>query len=105
MRKWGRRLKGLNQYLILRLIQQKDNLKKLQKGEIDLGGLEKSVKKVVDPHLLNYLDTWDKIDEMLRRVLSEDLEINFQIQKIMVGYTTGIVLIMFIIILILEEEI
>ena len=46
----------------------KENLVKLQKGQIDLGGLEDAVKKVVDPHLLNYLDTWDKIDEMLDRI-------------------------------------
>ena len=59
----------------------KENLVKLQKGQIDLGGLEDAVKKVVDPHLLNYLDTWDKIDEMLDRILSIDFRNKFPDSK------------------------
>jgi hypothetical protein len=45
-------------------------LRQLQAGEIDLGGIEQAVRKVVDPHLLAYNDTWDKIDEMLASCLS-----------------------------------
>ena len=45
-------------------------LRQLQAGEVDLGGLEQAVRKVVDPHLLDYNDTWDKIDEMLASCLS-----------------------------------
>ena len=41
------------------------NLLKLQEKKINLNGLEKDVQKVLNPHLLNYLDTWDKIDLML----------------------------------------
>jgi len=54
-----------------------DNLKKLQNNEIDLGGLESSVQKVVNPKLLDYLDTWDKIDEMLDEILSENFRGKF----------------------------
>jgi len=39
---------------------------------MDLHGLEKSVQKVVDPQLLAYNDTWDKIDFMLKGAQSPD---------------------------------
>jgi hypothetical protein len=46
-------------------------LQQLQKGEVDLGGLESTVKKVLAPHLLSYNDTWDKLDDMLKDAMSE----------------------------------
>jgi hypothetical protein len=46
-------------------------LRQLQNGSLDLGGLEAAVQKVVDPHLLAYNDTWDKVDEMLARIMDE----------------------------------
>ena len=48
-----------------------DLLRRLQAGEVDLGGLEAAVQKVVDPHLLAYNDTWDKVDAMLAELMSE----------------------------------
>ena len=36
---------------------------------MDLGGLEAAVQKVVDPHLLAYNDTWDKVDAMLAELM------------------------------------
>lgn len=48
-----------------------ETLKGLQAGSMDLGGIEDAVKKVVDPHLLAYNDTWDKIDRMLDECMSE----------------------------------
>jgi hypothetical protein len=48
-----------------------DLLHRLQAGEVNLGGLEAAVQKVVDPHLLAYNDTWDKIDSMLAEIMSE----------------------------------
>jgi hypothetical protein len=47
-----------------------DLLRRLQAGEVDLNGLEASVQKVVDPHLLTYNDTWDKVDAMLAELMS-----------------------------------
>jgi hypothetical protein len=47
-------------------------LRQLQAGEVDLGGIEQAVRKVVDPHLLNYNDTWDKIDGMLTSCMSSE---------------------------------
>ncbi len=44
------------------------NLTKLQNQEIKLGGIEKSVARVLSSHLTTYNDTWDKIDLMLERV-------------------------------------
>ena len=45
-------------------------LRQLQAGEVDLGGLDQAVRKVVDPHLLAYNDTWDKLDGMLASCMS-----------------------------------
>jgi len=45
-------------------------LRRLQAGEVDLDGREGAVQKVVDPRLLSYNDTWDKVDSMLRDALS-----------------------------------
>ncbi len=47
-----------------------DLLRRLQRGEENLGGIEEAVRKVVDPHLLSYNDTWDKIDAMLDDLMS-----------------------------------
>jgi hypothetical protein len=45
-------------------------LRRLQAGEIDLGGIEAAVQRVVDPHLLAYNDTWDKVDSVLAECLA-----------------------------------
>jgi len=47
-------------------------LRRLQAGEVDLRGVEAAVQKLVDPHLLSYNDTWDKVDAMLADCLSPD---------------------------------
>ncbi len=46
-------------------------LQKLQNGTYNLNGLEAAVQRVVDPHLLAYNDTWDKVDAMLSRIMDE----------------------------------
>ena len=53
-------------------------LSQLQAGTLDLNGLEAAVKQVVDPHLLAYNDTWDKVDAMLAHALSEDFRAQLQ---------------------------
>lgn len=57
----------------LNLFPSFNNLKKLQNLEIDLGSnlLNDEVKKIVDPHLVNFNSTWDKVDEMLYCILDE----------------------------------
>jgi hypothetical protein len=47
-------------------------LQKLQQGTYNLNGLEAAVQRVVDPHLLSYNDTWDKVDAMLSRIMDEN---------------------------------
>jgi len=59
----------------LDLKPDKKTLADLQAGNLNLGGLEESVKKVLDPHLLNYNDTWDKVDSMLHEALSDDFRL------------------------------
>lgn len=46
-------------------------LRRLQAGEVNLGGMEDAVRKVVNPHLLAYNDTWDKVDAMLVDIMAE----------------------------------
>lgn len=53
-------------------------LHRLQAGEVNLGGLEVAVQKVVDPHLLSYNDTWDKVDRMLAKLMSESVRMRFR---------------------------
>lgn len=54
----------------LELEPSRATLAKLQAGELDLGGIGVDVQRVVDPHLLAYNDTWDKVDAMLEECLS-----------------------------------
>lgn len=42
-----------------------ETLRSLQRAELDLGGIEAEVAKVISPELLSYNDTWAQIDEML----------------------------------------
>ncbi len=46
-------------------------LKKLQNQEMDLGGKEELIARVVDPKLLSYNDSWEKIETMLAEIMSE----------------------------------
>lgn len=45
-------------------------LKALQNRDLDLGGIEDEVARIVAPDLLNYNDTWAKIDAMLDTMMS-----------------------------------
>ena len=49
-----------------------ENFVKLQKAQIDLGGSELQVAETFSGHLSNYNDTWDKIDNMLDSIMSDD---------------------------------
>ena len=50
----------------------RENLHRLRRKEIDLGGKEEIVALVVSEPLLAYNDTWDKIDDMLRIIMSPE---------------------------------
>ncbi len=49
-----------------------ENLDKLRKKEFNLNGKEEIVAKVLDPSLLSYNDSWDKIDNMLANIMSAE---------------------------------
>jgi hypothetical protein len=53
------------------IAQTEESLRKLRAGEIPLGGREADVKRVLNGHLTNYNDTWDKVDAMLERVTAK----------------------------------
>lgn len=54
----------------------KENLKKLQNGEINLNGYEQEIQKLVDAHRITTRGNWDEIDEMLRKVTSEQFRMS-----------------------------
>jgi hypothetical protein len=62
----------IEQIFGLNLAPSREMLQKLQRQEIDLGGREKAVAQVVAPRLLDYRDTWDKIDAMLEHIGSDE---------------------------------
>ncbi|MGB8523255.1 MAG: hypothetical protein WCD43_09825 [Candidatus Acidiferrales bacterium] len=61
----------LREIFHLDLPASQDLLRRLQAGEVPLEGLEAAVQKVLDPHLLAYNDTWDKVDAMLAKLMSK----------------------------------
>ncbi len=64
--------KRLKELFDLELSPSRENLEKIQKGLLDLGGLEKEVAHVFNPKLINYNDSWEKIDGMLRDIMSRE---------------------------------
>lgn len=61
----------LREIFHIELPPSEELLRRLQAGEVPLEGLQAAVQKVVDPHLLAYNDTWDKVDSMLAKLMSE----------------------------------
>jgi len=59
-------------YKIENIEPTRENYLSLQKQEIDLGGVEKEVSKTLAGHLVNYNDTWDKLDDMLDHIMSDE---------------------------------
>jgi hypothetical protein len=47
-------------------------LEQLRHARIDLGGIERQVAATLSGHLINYNDTWDKIDAMLARIMAPE---------------------------------
>ncbi len=54
----------------IRLEPTKDNLKKLQNGEIDLGPITKTVQNLISPGRVSFNETWEDIGGMLGRITS-----------------------------------
>jgi hypothetical protein len=48
------------------------NLAKLKRGEIPLEGREADVMHILNGHLANYNDSWEKIDAMLNRIMAPE---------------------------------
>ncbi|MCI0525611.1 MAG: hypothetical protein L0Y75_10150, partial [Acidobacteria bacterium] len=55
----------------------KENLEKLQARQIDLKGAEEEVARVFSKPLLDYNDSWEKLDHMLARIMSEPFRRRF----------------------------
>ncbi len=56
----------------VKLAPTKDNLMRLQRGEVDLGGNEEAVAKCFAPELLRYNASWGDVEGMLDELLSDD---------------------------------
>lgn len=60
------------------MLSTKDNLKKIQKQEIDFGNQTEVIAKTFGEHLLAYNDTWDKVDSMLDKIMSKEYRDKFR---------------------------
>jgi len=60
----------LRQIADIHVAPSRENLARIANGDLDLGGKEKIARALVCPQLLQYNDTWDKVDAMLNRILS-----------------------------------
>lgn len=61
----------VNKAFGLDLYPSKEILSKLQKGKINLNGIENEVQKMVSPENLNYNKNWGMIDKMLDECMSK----------------------------------
>jgi hypothetical protein len=68
----------LKQLFGVNLLATKENLCKIQRKEIDLGGKEEMAAIAFSEHLLAYNDTWDKIDSMLDKIMTKKYRQQFQ---------------------------
>lgn len=66
----------INQLFGLTLKPSKENLRKLQCLELDVENKE-DIAKAFDSHLLAYNDTWDKVDEMLDKIMTKQYREQF----------------------------
>jgi hypothetical protein len=60
-----------NIFGIFQIEHTQENFEGICRGELDLGGKEALVKQTFSSHLSTYMDTWDKLDGMLSRAMSE----------------------------------
>ena len=60
------------------MFASKENLNKIQRQEIDLGEKTKSISEAFNSQLLAYNDTWDKVDCMLDKIMTNDYREQFQ---------------------------
>lgn len=64
-------------YGIENIEPSQENLNKLEKGEIDLGGKTEQIKEILKSHKAFTLGSWQEIDEMLSRVCSKEFRNQF----------------------------
>lgn len=55
----------INQIFGLNIAASRENLKKIQNGEINFGNLTEALKKLVDPRLITFHESWDDISKMI----------------------------------------
>ena len=56
----------------LQIEPTQNNLRKLQNCEIDFGGIEKQIARVVTPQLIEYIDDYGKLGKMLEHIGSKE---------------------------------
>ena len=70
-----------------------ENLKRIQRGEVDLNGIETLVADAFAPKRIETLQTWDQIDQVLDELMSEQFR-NQLTDSGGGGYITGFAWIM-----------
>jgi hypothetical protein len=54
-----------------------ENLRMVQNQEMDLNGKEKAASEIVSQNIINYKDTWDKLDSMLNEMLHSNYRLKY----------------------------
>lgn len=67
----------VNSVFGLDLYPSPENLTKLQKRELDLGGKEDAVAELVSPTRINTMGSWDQVDKMLLNTGRQEFRENF----------------------------
>ena len=67
----------LRDSLGIRLAPSRETLLKIRSGELDLGDKTEAAQAICDPHNLEYMDSWPKIDSMLDEMVSEQYRSRF----------------------------
>lgn len=60
----------LNSLLGIKLEPSKNTLEKIQNKQLDLNGKEEFASEIFSHHLTSYNDSWQKIDEMLNKIMN-----------------------------------
>jgi len=67
------KFEGLKElYGITHITPSRENLKKLKHADIELGGLEFDVAKMLNSHPSTYNETWDQINNMLNHIMTSE---------------------------------
>lgn len=73
----GATFKRLRDFGVAGYPETLETLKKLQNGEIALGGKEDEIMKLISPERLNYIDSFEKLESMIKKATSKEFRMKY----------------------------